>query len=166
MGIADDRIFFRLHAFHLEPGAAAPFLVGRYGLFADDAFEPGAAGLRSRMDAIALQMLGVAQWRGGIPQQALQHLLSLQLGLAAQILAVEPQQVKQHDRQAWPPVLAERLLQLAEAAAAIGIQGDQLAVKDAAVAGQLAHRCCGRTKLLAPVLVSARGDAHRFAVAP
>ena len=89
------------------------------------------------------------------PQQVRQSLLAFELGQHAQVQTIQVEQIEHHHPQMRAlHSLAEQLLQLGEAAAAAGFQGDQLTVQNAAATGKLAHRSLRGGELQCPILLA------------
>src|SRR6185312_3158818 len=124
LGEAANDEFLPLDAFRLEPVADPARAIGRVGAFRHDAFEPLLSRFLEDRVARALDMVGIAQRArlGLFRDQGTEQFLARAEGSAAQILAVEIEQVERDQREPAAMPFAERLLQVAEIGAALGIE--------------------------------------------
>src|SRR6185312_5881493 len=98
--------------------------------------------------------------------QGTEQFLARAEGNAAQILAVEIEQVERDQRESAAMPFAERLLQVAEIGAALGIEHRDLAVEPELLAGQRTDFVGKRGEFIGPVLARARHERDLVAIAP
>ena len=144
-------------ALDLEPVLAPPGAVGRIDPLGDDPLGPQATSVTVQVGSAADQMVAKAdrvilrQRR----QQALEPPLALQQRLSAQVPAVQMQQVEGEQHQRAGRTLAERRLQLREAADALLVQHDHLAVDDGSLGRQVLRPEWQIVEAMAPVVAVA-----------
>src|SRR5215467_605399 len=136
----EHHILIRVDTLDLEPRAATALAIGCTAKLGDDALEAVPTGgphgcgpvthcVRSELERPVLS-----------PQESRQSLLAFELGQAAQVLAIEKQQIEHHDAQTRAGrTFAEESLQPRKAAAAVFFERHELTVQDAIAAAQPAH---------------------------
>ena len=145
-------------ALRLAPVSAAPLAIGRVRALAHHALEPGFARLLEELGAVPAHVIAEAQRVGRCLEEAPQHLLALLEPHAAEVPAVEVQQVEGEvdERHGCVAAALERL----EARRAVRQHGGHLAVDERRPGRQPAHGARDLRKLLGPVLPVARDEPH------
>lgn len=159
---ADDHELLLHPAFDLEPALGAARAIGRVGAFGDDAFELERAGAREHRLALGLDVIGIDQRPGTLSDQFAQGLLAVTQRQAAQILAVEREQIEQIIGQ-FARAAGERILQRAEIGVALRIRHGDLAVEHRVAARQRLQGRHQRRESVGPVEAVARADRHAAA---
>src|SRR6185437_10363593 len=121
-GEATDDKFLALDAFRFLPVANTARPISRRGALRHDAFEAALSRLFENRVARTFDMVGITQRvrLGSFWDQRTQQFLAFEQPCAAQILAVEIEQIESDQRQLLIVLLAQRLLQIAEIRTALG----------------------------------------------
>ncbi len=150
-------------ALHLDPGLCTPGGVGRVGALADDALQPECAGAFAHGIAPAGEVVAVAQSLAP-RDQALQRLLAVVQPAAAQIPAVQEQQVEQIQIKAVIPAAGERVLQLGKTGNPVVAQRHKLAVEHRVLRRRLGEQGRDGGQALRPVLAVSGDQADGAAL--
>ena len=167
IGEAADDELLTVQALDLQPVPAAAVAVDAVGQLADHSLQALlASGAEERL-AATLYVLAEAQVRGGgrRRQQSLEHAFACDQRRRPQVVTIQVEQIEsdvgQRRAQGGPlAVRGESLLEALETGAAVGQQGDDLAVEQRL---PCRHRGDGRGRAReapAPVLSSARDEPH------
>ncbi len=146
-GVAGNDEIVLLQRLDLGPALGAAALVGGGGALGDDAFQSELRHLVVEPLPVAFDMVG--ELDGGVGAEAGEQLREQRLApderRLPQIPAVQMKQVEGIEMQLVAGALGQRILQQGEAADALGVEHDNLAVDDRIATRQFARKACGRS---------------------
>src|SRR5207249_723491 len=167
IGVAADHELLPALALDLEPVARAPAPIRPVGLLGDDALEvSGVAGVEELLAAL-LDVSAVPEDAGAARDQQLQELLALGQRHVPEVVAVDLETVEEHGAYGNLPApgrdvarvrQSHAALQSLERAAAVLVEGDDLAIEHGALDGQRRQRFDDLGIARGEVLAAAAGE--------